>query len=121
MPTAIAFLNALIRSGVEVEQASTAFRAEGKTYPAGSYLVRTAQAYRPHVLDMFEPQDHPHDTEYPGGPPKPPYDIAGYTLAYQMGIAFDRILDGFEGQFHPVADELSPPAGRILGQGAAGW
>src|SRR3546814_15459223 len=38
-----------------------------------------------------------------------------------MGIAFDRILDGFEGQFHPVEDELSPPAGRILGQGAAGW
>ena len=26
----------------------------GKTYPAGSYVVKAAQAYRPHVLDMFE-------------------------------------------------------------------
>lgn len=60
--------------------------------------MRTAQAYRPHILDMFEPQDHPHDAEYPGGPPKAPYDITGYTLAYQMGIGFDRILDGIEGR-----------------------
>ncbi|MCJ2185742.1 M14 family metallopeptidase [Novosphingobium beihaiensis] len=121
MPTAIAFLNALIRAGVEVEQAQAGFTAGGKTYPAGTYLVRTAQAYRPHVLDMFEPQDHPHDTEYPGGPPKAPYDITGYTLAYQMGVRFDRVLDGFEGRFSTVPGELTPPPGRIDGQGGAGW
>src|SRR5690348_480683 len=54
-----------------------------------------AQAFRPHVLDMFEPQDHPNDFAYPGGPPKRPYDAAGYTLAYTMGIEFDRILDAY--------------------------
>ena len=45
---------------------------------------------------MFEPQDHPNDFAYPGGPPKRPYDNAGYTLAYQMGVQFDRVLDGFD-------------------------
>ena len=39
---------------------------------------------------MFEPQDHPNDFAYPGGPPTPPYDIAGWTLAFQMGVKFDR-------------------------------
>ena len=74
-------------------------RSRGKKYPAGSYVVKTAQAFRPHVLDMFEPQDHPNDFAYPGGPPTPPYDMAGWTLAYQMGVQFDRVLDGFDGPF----------------------
>lgn len=121
VPTAVAFLNALIKNGVEVEKADKPFAAGGQSYPAGSYIVRTAQAYRPHVLDMFEPQDHPHDTEYPGGPPKAPYDITGYTLAYQMGVRFDRILDAVEARFAPVADVMAPPPGRIEGTGQAGW
>ncbi len=121
VPTTIAFLNALIKNGVDVDRATAPFTAGGKRYPAGSYVVKTAQAYRPHVIDMFEPQDHPHDAEYPGGPPKAPYDITGYTLAYQMGVGFDRILDGFDGQFQRVPDLLTATPGRIVGTGKAGW
>ena len=33
---------------------------------------------------------NPHST------PNGPYDVTGYTLAYQMGVQFDRILDAFE-------------------------
>ncbi|WP_300578222.1 M14 metallopeptidase family protein [Phenylobacterium sp.] len=121
MPTATAFVNALIKTGVDVDRATRAFRVGGKSYPAGSYVVKTAQAYRPHVLDMFEPQDHPHDTEYPGGPPKAPYDVTGYTLAYQMGIKFDRVLDGFEAPTERLSDLVAPPAGAVKGSGGAGW
>ena len=64
-----------------MHRATAAFTVGGKSYPAGSYVVKTAQAFRPHVLDMFEPQDHPNDFAYPGGPPIPPYDSAGWTLA----------------------------------------
>jgi len=98
-PTATKFINALIRTGVVVHRATAAFTVGGKTYPAGSYVVKSAQPFRPHVLDMFEPQDHPDDIPYPGGPPTRPYDNAGWTLAYQMGVKFDRILDGFDGPF----------------------
>src|SRR5262249_41621926 len=84
-----------------------------KTYPANSYVVKTAQAFRPHVLDMFEPQDHPDDIPYPGGPPTPPYDATGYTLAFQMGVKFDRILDGFDGPFEALKDFAKVPAGAI--------
>jgi hypothetical protein len=112
--TATKFVNTLLKTGVDVHRATKDFTVAGKTYPAGSYVVKTAQAFRPHILDMFEPQDHPNDFAYPGGPPKPPYDNAGWTLAYQMGIQVDRILDGFDGPFEKItAEVLSPPPGRV--------
>ncbi len=106
---AVEFLNALLKTGVEVQRATAAFTVAGKSYPAGSYVVKTAQAFRPHVLDMFEPQDHPNDFRYPGGPPNPPYDITGWTLAFQMGVKFDRILDDFSGPFQKIGFNLLPP------------
>jgi hypothetical protein len=122
LPTTVAFLNSLIKTGVEVEQAPQAFSYNGKRYAAGSYVVRSDQAFRPHVLDMFEPQDHPQDFAYPGGPPIRPYDITGYTLAYQMNVNFDRLLDGAPAHFPQVPDVIeTPPAGRISGSGAGGY
>ena len=95
-PTAVKFANTLRHVGVTVEKATANFSVNGKTYPAGSLVIKTAQAPRAQVLDMMEPQDHPNDFAYPGGPPKRPYDNAGWTLAYTMGVKFDRILDGFD-------------------------
>ena len=109
-PTAIKFVNTLMKTGVTVHRATADFTVNGKTYPAGSIVVKTAQAFRPHVLDMFEPQDHPHDVAYPGGPPIPPYDSAGWTLAYQMGIEFDRVLEAFDGPFERLATFIEPKA-----------
>src|SRR5439155_3154324 len=97
--TATKFVNTLIGTGVKVHRATAAFQVAGKTYPKGSYVVKTAQAFRPHLMDMFEPQDHPDDIPYAGAAPIPPYDAAGYTLAFQMGVRFDRILDAFDGPF----------------------
>jgi hypothetical protein len=110
--TAVKFADALMKGGVTVHRAIASFTVGGKTYPPGSLVVLTAQAFRPHVLDMFEPQDHPDDFQYPGGPPIPPYDNAGWTLALQMGIRFDRILDAFSGPFE-VLTTASVPAGPV--------
>jgi Zinc carboxypeptidase len=112
--TATKFVNALLETGVAVHRATSSFTVGGRTYPAGSYVVRTDQAFRPHVLDMFEPQDHPNDFLYEGGPPIPPYDNAGWTLAYQMGIEFDRIQEGFQAPTEPInAWNLPAPEGRV--------
>jgi len=120
--TATKFINALLKTGITIHRATSPFQVGGKRYPAGSYVVKTAQAFRPHVLDMFEPQDHPHDLAYPGGPPKPPYDSAGWTLAYQMGVSFDRILEGFDGPLEKVPGLVKPPPGRVEAvDGAAGF
>ena len=112
--TATAFINILLNSGIKVQKATAIFSIAGKEYPAGSYIVKTNQAFRPHVLDMFEPQDHPNDFQYPGGPPVRPYDAAGWTPAFTMGIQFDRILDDFNGPFENIAyGEIQYPKGKI--------
>jgi len=70
-------------------------------------------------MDMFEPQDHPNDFMYEGGPPRPPYDNAGYTLAFQMGIEFDRILEGFDGPFEELEDLAKPFPGKVYNSNSA--
>ena len=116
--TATKFVNALIKSGVTVHRAMKSFIVGGKAYPQGSFVVKAAQAFRAHIMTMFEPQDHPNDFTYPGGPPRPPYDSAGWTLAYQMGVQFDRILDGFDGPFQEINGPARPAAGSFPESGA---
>jgi hypothetical protein len=122
-PTAVRFINALIRGGVQVHRASSSFTYGGKTYPSGSYVVKTAQAFRPQVLDMFEPQDHPNDFQYPGGPPVRPYDAAGWTLAYQMGVQFDRVLDNLNARLVtvPYGEIQQPLARSVAGKTSGGY
>jgi hypothetical protein len=112
-PTATKFVNTLRHVGITVQRATRDFDVAGKRYGAGSYVIRTAQAFRPHVLDMFEPQDHPNDFAYPAGPPRRPYDNAGWTLAYQMGVQFDRILDGFDCPCERIEGLATPPARTV--------
>jgi hypothetical protein len=111
------FVNALLKNGITIHKATAAFQVAGKSYPEGSYVVKTAQAFRPHVMDMFEPQDHPNDFAYPGGPPKRPYDITGWTLAMQMGVQFDRIMDGFDSALPltKINGLLPPPPSSVMG------
>jgi hypothetical protein len=112
--TATKFINTLLGNGVKVHRATADFTVGDKKYPKGSYVVKSAQAFRPHVLDMFEPQDHPNDIPYPGAGPKAPYDAAGWTLAYVMGVHFDRILEGFDAPVEEIMDlEAAPPAGTV--------
>src|SRR5258705_13399932 len=120
--TATKFVNTLLLNGVTVMRATAPFAVNATLYPAGPFIVKTNQAFRPHVLDMFEPQDYPDDIPYPGAPPTPPYDNAGWTLAFQMGVKFDRILDAFDGPFEAITPTANPPAERVVtAAGAAGY
>ena len=56
-PTATKFVNTLIKNGVTIHR-NRAFTAAGKL-SGGSWVVKSAQAFRPHVLDMFEPRTIP--------------------------------------------------------------
>jgi hypothetical protein len=114
--TATKFVNTLLGNGCTVHRAKADFEVAGKKYPQGSYVVKCAQAFRPHVLVMFEPQDHPADY-------RPPQDQAGWTLAFMMGVQFDRILEAFDGPFEELhAFAIDPPAAKVQGaKGAAGY
>ena len=118
LATTIRFLNALSSNGVKIEQAKETFTSNGKQYPEKSFIVKTNQAFRPHILDMFEAQDHPNDFEYAGGPPIAPYDAAGWTLAYLMHINFDRAYENVIGNFTtlPLGEEIKIPK-KALAEG----
>ena len=106
--TAIKMVNVLRQADLEVEQAQSAFKVGDKTYPAGSFIVREAQPFRADVVDLMNPQTYP-DRRNPDGTPERPYDMAGWTLPYQMGVKFDKVTQSFIANTKPV-DTAPVPA-----------
>jgi hypothetical protein len=115
-PTALEMLDRLSLAGVEVREARTPFQAKDKTYPAGTYVILAAQPFRPYLMDLLEPQKYPELKTSSNGPTRRPYDIAGWTLSMQMGVAVDRIDARFDADLRP-ADEF-PSRGAVSGTGA---
>ncbi len=109
---------ALQRSGVDVHVADAPVVVEGRTAPKGSLVVFAAQAFRPHVRDLFEPQHHPDD--FRDGKPVPPYDSAGWTLSMQMGVEVLRARDAPLGKF-TLLPSLARRADAAVMDAAVGW
>ena len=111
----------LQRGGLEAHRATADFVVNGKKYAAGSVIFYGAQAFRPFLIDLLEKQDYPDQFAYPGGPPKPPYDLAGWTLPMQMGVRVDRIDEAFEAATLPINGLLPLKRGLVHGNGRAGY
>jgi hypothetical protein len=108
--------NLLIADGVEVWRARSPLTAGGKDYSAGALVIPLAQPYRAHVKDLFERQRYPARFQYPGGPALPPYDVTGWTLPLQMGVAVDSIGAPVAGDLERVDSAVVAP-GHIAGSG----
>ena len=89
------FLSVLRKGGIEVHRSTRAFKANGKNYDKGTHVIFAGQAFRPHLMDMMEPQKYP-EIKDANGAPKVPYDLAGWTLTLQMGVSVDRIEKPFK-------------------------
>jgi len=109
-PTTLRMLDVLMFGGVEIHQAKEDFIAAGKLYPAGSFVVKMSQPYKPYAQALLEKQKYPNIRQYPGGPPVPPYDNAGWTLPLQMGVACDRVENSFEAKLEKLEKVPSPSA-----------
>ena len=66
-------------------------------------MIKTAQPYGAFAKTMLERQKYPDLRLYPGGPPKPPYDVTGQTLWMLMGVSVDQIEQPFEASSSSVA------------------
>ena len=123
----VEFMGLMSQSGIEFLRASEAFSTGGTdaggdggtTFPAGSYVI-PPQAFRPYVVDLMEPKRYPDRRQYPGGPPEPPYDMTGYELRFQMGLAVANVDEPFDmppGAWGAVTSDV----GEVRGEGGAGF
>lgn len=87
-------------SGVVVQRATAPFTLKEKAYPAGSFIIPAGQPFRSYVVDLMEPQKYP-DIRV-GGSAKRPYDVAGWTLPYLMGVKVEHADDVFQAQVEEV-------------------
>ncbi|MBI3122910.1 MAG: hypothetical protein HYZ10_00765 [Ignavibacteriales bacterium] len=81
--------------GVEVNWSEKEFTLGSTIYPANSYIIYTAQPYGKYVKDLFEEQRYPDLRKSRSETPIRPYDVAGWTMPYLMGVKFSVIEKPF--------------------------
>ncbi|MGE0130820.1 MAG: M14 family zinc carboxypeptidase [Blastocatellales bacterium] len=101
-------LNILKHGGVEVMRARGDFTADGKNYPAGTHIVFMKQPYGAFAKTLLESQVYPDLREYPGGPPKRPYDVTAHSLTWLMNVKAVFI----KGQF--TVDAKPEPSALVI-------
>ena len=90
-------LETLDFGAVEIEFARSAITSGDETWPEGSFVIRMQQPWSAWAKTLLERQTYPDLRQYPGGPPKRPYDVTAQTLPLLMGVNVaraDKKIDG---------------------------
>jgi hypothetical protein len=94
-------ISILRRGGVEILQASEPFAVDGVTYPAGTRIVPLQQPYGAFAKTLLEAQHYPDIREYPGGPPRRPYDVTAHTLPLLLNVEAIPVKAAFKSEAKP--------------------
>ncbi|HER42832.1 MAG TPA: hypothetical protein ENO08_00030 [Candidatus Eisenbacteria bacterium] len=111
--TAARMIEAFMLGGVEVHEAVKDFMIGNRLYRAGSYVIRLDQPYRAYAKDLLEVQEYPDIRASEKEDFVRPYDVTGWTLPMQMGIACEEIDEPFEAELrllenYPYAEHALP-------------
>ncbi len=94
-------LATLKRGGIEVMRADTEFVADGKRYAAGTHILPMRQPYGAFAKALLEVQRYPDLREFPGGPPRRPYDVTAQTLPLLMNVTAIVVKEPFRVEMRP--------------------
>ena len=83
---AVELLRRLAFQGIRVSQLTAPATIDGVAYAAGAWVVPMDQEFAETARQVLEVQKYPELRESPDGPLEQPYDAAGWTLPYQMGV-----------------------------------
>ncbi|MBT8461506.1 MAG: hypothetical protein KJO44_03210 [Gemmatimonadetes bacterium] len=83
----LAELSRILRTAqVEIDVSKGDLIDGDQTWPPGSLVIDMRQPYAAFVQMLLAPQDYPGRLEYPGGPPKAPYDVTAHNLPLFLGL-----------------------------------
>ena len=99
---------------VEIHETTAPVTANGKNYPTGSYLVPTRQMFGGYANALLERQRYPNLREYPGGPPKAPYDVTAHTLPLLFGVEVAAMTGPVPAAGPPIR-AMTEPTYRVSG------
>jgi hypothetical protein len=98
-------LRVLTIGDVEVHRATAPFTIGERRFASGTYVIPMQQPYASFAQTMLEVQEYPDLREFPGGPPKAPYDVTAHTLPLLMG--FEAVeVEAWEGARPPLSDPI---------------
>ncbi len=83
---AVELLRRLAFNGIRISQLQEPVIHEGMSYREGTWVIPMDQEFAELARQVLDVQVYPDLREYPEGPPEQPYDAAGWTLPYQMGV-----------------------------------
>jgi hypothetical protein len=108
----VELLRRLAYNGIEISEVTREVIHDGQTYPPGTWVIAMDQPFAELARQLLEVQTYPDLREYPEGPPEQPYDAAGWTLGYQMGV---RVIEARS----PLATELRGVLRPVEGEARA--
>lgn len=98
-------VNELLRQGLEIQRATSAFKAGSVNVAAGDYVVRADQPYRTLADMYFSIQNYP--------PQNPrPYDDTGWTFQYMRDLTITEVKDA-----SVLTQAMTPVTGPVKAAG----
>ena len=121
VPEAAQLAHIMLENGLKINTTTTGFKANGREYPAGSWVILMNQPYAGLAKELFELQHYPDAMA--AGTAKAvdlPYDVTGWTLPLQMGVQVDAISDPIIPEQLSALKQITQidlPAAKIEGNG----
>lgn len=109
--TTAKMIEILQMGAVEVHYSDKEFTIDNTIYPSESYVIFLNQPYGRYVKDLMEEQFYPDLRNSRKETPIRPYDVAGWTLPYLMGVKYYTINKKYEGEFRMLTDANYPKGG----------
>ncbi len=122
VPEAGLLAQKMIDNGLDVYQSQPGFRANGIEYPRGSWVIPMDQPFAAMAKELFERQVYPAAaTGETAAGSHLPYDITGWTLPLQMGVAVDAVTDPVTPDQRAMMSKVAQvklPEAQVAGEGA---